>query len=265
MKDSQNSRRPILIFLLALSVMALWGTHTHAQSLSISWKSDGLQKSLKPWDFQTESTTLKAHSRRELEKSWKGVLFSEFFNQATSGIPLAEKAKIDLLVLKDDKGESRVVPRAFIQKYPALLAKSTQEKNPQALSFVVPYSTHGKQLVLEMVPYQGFNFSNISSVEFTNFRQLYGSEVFLKRRSDPVLLLGEKRFVHTCMGCHYSPKNPSLTFARKVGATELVKEKHKGMEGFPALTPTDHKALTDFLREIQTQSRAIAQSEGSSS
>ena len=100
----------------------------------------------------------------------------------------------------------------------------------------------------EGLPVESYFLSEVSRLELSNYSERY-SGLFLKRRTDPLAMRGEKIFVQNCITCHSTGKIPSLTDGADHGAArqKLASGGHPPVKGSPKLNDRDFRALVNYL------------------
>jgi mono/diheme cytochrome c family protein len=218
----------------------------------------GEARELKSWSLP-EFKTLKQVSSREkdprsgAELKWQGVLLSTVLEKAMAELRPEERAQVDLVILRSESGAQALVPRGFVVKYPLMLAYSRErqgEGDLGTLFSVAPWTSKPK-IRDEGLPLETLFLNHVQTVELGSYQSLYGS-LFLKRRTDPAAVRGEKLFVQNCLACHGTGKGPSVsdlmnptheqktrTFAGSAG--------HSNVMGLPKMTDRDRRALTSYL------------------
>ncbi len=214
---------------------------------------------LKAWT-QDELRSLKRHSSREKDPStgqvvkWEGILLSEVVEQALKGLSARTKAEIDLIQLRNGAGEKALIPRAFVVKYPILLAfnrenHSLGQKGPYS---VIPWTSKSKVLT-EGAPLERFFLPGVAELEFLNSQELYSS-YRLKRRTDPAAMKGEKIFLRTCVSCHATGLGPNMVQVTQVQASQkLVGQGHPSVAGAPKLEGPELRFLSTYLTAFGAQ------------
>jgi hypothetical protein len=168
---------------------------------------------------------------------FSGILLSDVIDKALAGTGNERKAQIDLVVLKNAQGALALIPRSFLVKYPVILAHEQDHHKLGGLRSVVPWTSHSKTRS-EALPLDTYFISDVNEVDLANYEERYG-EVFLKRRTDPVAVRGEKIFVQSCLSCHDSA--PGISKARDwVG-------QHPTVHGAPELDERARRALRDYF------------------
>jgi hypothetical protein len=221
-------------------------------SLKAVWNKNGGSQDLKSWAL-TDLTRLKKISVREKDpatgtvSSWQGTLLSDLVDTAMSSLPPDSRAQIDLIILKNDTAGQAMIPRAFITKYPVVLAFSRDQRELGALGpvySVVPWTSRPKSQT-EGLPLESYFLTGVKRVELTNYRDLYGS-LFLKRRTDPAAMRGEKLFVQNCAVCHA----PAENFLRnRMPATDS----HPSLKGAPKLNDRDRRSLSSYFEAYRLE------------
>ncbi len=167
---------------------------------------------------------------------WKGVLLSELVEKAIDGLAADDKAQVDLIIAKNSKGVEVLIPRALVVRYPLLLG-STAEKST---TIVVPWTSKPK-IMEEALPLETYFISDVTQLDLANYKSRFGS-YFLKKRTDPAAIRGEKFFVQTCIACH-SHSNPQFeTRARTIASSE-----HPSVKGIVKLNDKNRKSLLSYL------------------
>ena len=215
------------------------------------------QRDLKGWDF-TDTGRLKELGLKKKvswEKDpltgkmvkWEGVLLSQVVEKTLNELSLEHRAQIDLLILKGKSGVQAVLPRALASKYPILLATNWDSRaaSPDIgpIYSVIPWTSKPK-ILKEDLPLQKYFVPQLNRIELTNYRQLY-NPFYLKRRTDPSAMRGEKIFVQNCISCHTTqPEN----------YPEKNKKFHNAMvQGAPNLKDQDHRSVWRYLEEFQRE------------
>ncbi len=245
------------ILFLLISTLAKWTpAEGGATGVRAIWKNGGKLQELKYWTLETLSHW-KQSSNQEQEPGtrkrvhWQGVLLSEFMDHALEGLTADQKAQIDLVILKDQKGIRALIPRFFIVKYPILLAL---KKNRQELGLEGPLYSRVSGLLhskvhQENLPVEFFSVPGLVEVEFSNYREKLG-DIFLKRRTDPAAVRGEKIFVQNCASCHAVGHGPSLAEISRLnggqGGRILASMSHPEIKGSPQLSPRDWRSLESY-------------------
>lgn len=212
---------------------------THASQLNVSFQDQGnsnILKSLADSDFKK----LKSESSSEYDsvsqkaESWKGVTLAHLIEVSIEGLPIEKRATIDLVVLKNQKGEEALIPRGFVTKFsPLIVMASEQGKRSSALSGRGPFlsvarNTSKPLSLKEELPVDRYSVSNLVEVELTNYKNRFAS-FYLEKRGDPAAVRGEKAFVQDCLGCHTA----------KAGiASDLITK-------YEAKTPDKHQKISD--------------------
>ncbi len=210
-------------FCLAFTLLGVHGVQAKDSDesfhLKVHLNIGGLDQEIKHWPI-TEILHLKGVKKvKSFERDpvsgkiipWEGVLISELIEDGMTGLLSDKRAQVDLVVLKSDINQA-LIPRAFISKYPMLLGfkkspKSTQQE--EDLYSIVPWSSKPKVLE-EDLPLESYFLSHVQSIQLTSYRDQY-SNLFLKRRTDPAAMRGEKLFVQSCVSCHSQVNSGSIS------------------------------------------------------
>jgi hypothetical protein len=179
-------------------------------------------------------------SDRVLE--WKGPLLGSLLDEAMKPLNAEAKSQIDLIVLKGGKGEQAWIPRAFLTRYPMLLAEPT-------LDSVVPTTSWAK-IQTEDLPHGTYWVRGVQRVELTNYREQFG-RFYLKRRTDPAAMRGEKVFVQNCLACHSGGAKPAASWQGE-SLVDLLK-KHPRKTGFQEVNARTEKALASYWTAYRSE------------
>jgi hypothetical protein len=233
-------------------------------SLVAAWAPPGLTQDLKTWTLKDlrDTAQFKRHASQERDPltgkltRWEGVLLSQLVEKVLNDLPVESRARVDLVVLKGSQGERAQIPRALISKYPIFLAlqgdsvslgnRSTAHDRGPIFS-VVPWSSKPK-ILSEDLPLENYFVSRLNRIELTSYKDQYSS-LFLKRRTDPFAMRGEKLFVQNCVSCHALEQGPGFS-----GMTQNEqKEKQFTAAGHPSvkvtqkLTERDRRSIMRYL------------------
>lgn len=191
-------------------------------------------------------------------KTWSGVGLKALVDETAGKLPAEQNAEIDLIVVEDAAGKRAMIPRSFVNKYTVVLSLSDSKEN---WDLIAPWSSDKKALK-ERLPLETFHIQNVKRVTLTNYRNLYGAGLFLKRRTDPLAVRGEKIFVQTCMGCHFqnAVAKPD-EMASKVREHKFGENSHLPVGGFPDLHETDWRSLQTYVKASQSEAAAAAAAE----
>ena len=222
--------------------------------LETVWLSSGISQALQKWTSDDISQLKRTVSReKDLQSGkmvkWEGVLLSQLIEKTLEKLPLENRAQVDLVILKGKQGESASIPRAFVTKYPLMLAYRWEESNElKSSSFhtVVPWSTKPKVLNEEL-PLESYFLSDVTKIELTNYREKYGP-LFLKRRTDPSAMRGEKLFVQNCVCCHSVGRAPAMNrIVEENLAKKFATQGHPTMAVSLRLSEKDRQSILRYL------------------
>ena len=232
-----------------------------AFQLKAIWSSLGKSQDLKTWSL-AELEKLKKVVTKEKDPNtgkvtrFEGFLVSSLLDKALEGLTVENRALVDLVVFKGKNGVRATIPRALISKYPLVLAyhwdKEGMADSREPLFSVIPWSTHPK-ILNEDLPLETYFIPHVAQIELTNYRERY-QPLFLKRRTDPSAMRGEKLFVQNCTGCHSGNRPPNLS--AKVEGT--AKKPHAGrispMSGMAEkMSDRDWKSIVQYLQAYQVE------------
>lgn len=257
MKSQMNCRMLGIASLLvgAASISAA----AQESSVSVVWSASAPEQSLQGWDA-AQLSRLKSQGVSENGDAWKGVPLSAFVEKALGELSPEKRAQVDLLVLRNAQGRQAIIPRYFVTKFPVLLALQKNRKPLEAPSVVVPASSQPK-VSGEGLPLEAYGLDGVTRLELASYKQRYSS-LFLKRRTDPAAIRGEKMFLHNCVSCHDSGRARSVTEVAGGAATRaLASSGHPEKPGVPKLVERDIRALVSYLDAYRGESsHAEAQS-----
>lgn len=240
-----------------------------ASEMAVLFAAEGrgprLLKTFRPEDLRV----FKQQTRKERTAAsedlfhWRGVLLSDVIDAAMQDMTVEERATVDLVVLGASDTAKVEIPRGFANKYPVLLAYERDGRRlDQEGPFwsVVPFSLNQLQrrtasqrgIQDELLPIEKYSLPAIRKIELTNYRNRYHSSLFLSRRTDPLMVRGEKRYVQTCLGCHaLGGLPPAAALSEQMATPTFVRSKHEAVRGMPQLGDVEVKALRSYLKAIQ--------------
>jgi hypothetical protein len=231
--------------------------------LNVVLKSGAAEKPLKTWDGAALKK-LKNLSSQEKDPvtgeivSWKGVSLAALIDQSLESLTVEERAKIDLVILKNEAGAQAFVPRSLINLYPVLLAwdRSGGLGTRGPWYTVVPWSSRPKMLK-EILPFERYFMPSLTRVELANRQSLYGA-YYLSNRGNPSAMRGEKIFVQNCLGCHSPDQVPKITTADSENRGVASRAEHA--KGAPKLDARDWRALLSYFAEYRAEVSKVNQS-----
>jgi mono/diheme cytochrome c family protein len=184
------------------------------------------------------------------------VLTSSFLDEVLGSLPVEGRAQVDLVVLRNRTGQSAFIPRALFAKYPMLLAIEGG-----SLHSVVPWSSKVR-ILKEDLPIESFFMSNVTELELTNYKERF-SPFFLKRRTDPSAIRGEKLFVQNCVTCHSVERGSSVSAVsamlktmekvNRAAAQSFGVQEHSGINVLTHLTQRDHRSIFRYLEAHRSE------------
>ncbi len=247
---------PILLALAPLPGIAADGFH-----LQVVFRDEGKEQELKSWTIE-ELTRSKQVTSHEMDPStskvvrWKGPLLAPLIETALNQISLEKRAQVDLVVLKGQDNAQAVIPRSFVVKYPLVLALSMEQRDLGSRGPVfslAPWTSRGKAIEKEELPVETYFVPGLKTVELTNSHEKYGY-VYLRKRSDPLALRGEKRFVQSCLACHATGRGPALSdVSSESRARALASAGHPNIKGAPKLDEKERRSLQTYLDAIRAE------------
>jgi hypothetical protein len=227
-----------------------------AESLRISavWNASGHEQELKTWD-QKGLTKLKSRESKEKDPhsgqvvQWKGALLSDLVDQALLELPPENKAQVDLIVLRGQHGEA-LVPRSIVVKYPVMLALTKEGQSLGGIQSVIPWTSRAR-ILSEDLPLETYFVSGVYQVQLTNYRERYRA-LFLRRRTDPSAMRGEKLFVQNCISCHMEGHRVGTLNSRTIASSEHPQVRG-ALGAAPKINLRDRRYLTSYLDAYRSE------------
>ncbi len=197
----------------------------------------------------TEQDPLESKSRK-----FTGASLSELVNEKISTLSAAERANLDLVVLKSRSGKEVLMPRAFLQKYNSILVAYKEDgkeiETAQNPKVILPASSNSK-IKKEGVILETLFLSGLESITLSSYQSRYGKMV-LKRRTDPAAMRGEKLFLQNCAGCHANSTNLKVQALESSGHPKVVGVKSLSDK----LDSKQVRSLVSYLEAYKSQSTA---------
>jgi mono/diheme cytochrome c family protein len=228
-----------LITLLPLTLAGFLSISDTAQAdLEIYFTNRG---KLRSW---TQEDLSKLPQREIIEKPnggppsrFRGPTLDQIILKTIESLSLDERAQIDLVIIKESQGREISIPRSFITKYPVVYDNG---------KIAPPIQTRPKS-TQEELPIQAYFASNVKAIELTNSKNRFGP-VYLKNRSDPAAIRGEKYFVQTCLGCHGSTEHQKSypTILKQMMNSDKL-DSHSKIYAFPVIGEKTMKSLRSYL------------------
>jgi hypothetical protein len=235
--------------------------------LEVSLATKGVSQEIVQWTVSdlAQLKGVKKLSSREKDPligkvfKWEGLSLSSLVDRALETLPLESRAQVDLIILKNAAGDRAQIPRSLIAKYPFLLVfhrfplEIKETRGP--LYSVAPWSSKPR-ILSEGLPLQKFFVPQLSKIELTSYRDQY-SLLFLKRRTDPSAMRGEKLFIQNCTHCHNDSNG--VRFSNERSMTRFESDGHPSHSIDLKLTERDRKSILRYFHahelENQTDSK----------
>jgi hypothetical protein len=183
---------------------------------------------------------------------WKGVLLQTLLEKSLAKMPVESRAQFDLIILTSREGNQAMIPRSLVTKFPILIAfernglvlsDKTQPRGP--FYSVIPWNSRPK-IAAEALPLATYFLPDVVRIDIANYRQIYG-DFFLKRRTEPSAMRGEKLFVQNCMSCHGTGIGPSMSQVPiEARLKALGSERHTGIPGMARWSERDQRSLMSY-------------------
>lgn len=209
---------------------------------------------------QQELSEIDPHSGTKAK--FKGVSLSALVDQSSTALSAEDKSHIDLVILKSRDGKSVLMPRDFLQKYPTIQLALAQDGKPlgdDAPRVILPATTNAKMRRENLVLDPLF-VSQLSEVKLTSY-QFYFADLYLKKRTDPAAVRGEKFFFQNCVGCHGGPGGaPGVAAISAADRITKLAEGHPSVPGagkLKSILDARHlRSLSSYLEAFRYQTAA---------
>ncbi len=221
----------------------------------------------------TEPKVLKSYELKELESRplktliekdpvavdgkensrFQGLSLSLLIEEATKTFTATDRSDTDLVVLKSRAGREVLMPKAFLVKYPQIqiaFKKDGQSLGAVSPRLVLPATTDSK-IKKENMLLEPMFVSELGSVTLSSYERRYGA-FFLKRRTDPAAMRGEKLFLQNCVTCHTQPAvaMAALTSSEKV--QKVAQGEHPNVPGNHGFSQIfDKKAIRSLVSYLE--------------
>lgn len=194
-------------------------------------------------------------------QKFMGASLSDLVNEKIASLTAAERANLDLVVLKSRTGKEVLMPRAFLHKYNSILvayqADGKEIGGEEIPKVILPASSNAK-IKKEGILLDALFISALESVTLTSYQARYG-QIVLKRRTDPAAMRGEKLFLQNCAGCHMSGGKTAEALAVSGKISTLENTGHPKVVGVKSLSEKlDSKqvrSLVSYLEAYQSQTK----------
>ncbi len=264
-----------LFLIAAIGLILLWLPRQSVTSAQVIQFDSGPSLLVAKWGIGTNHHDLKRWTPRDLARfkmsetkeidpitrknlKWRGVAITKLVDEALVGLPVESQALFDLVILEGASGQRAFLPRAFINKFPVLLALqwSPSDRDLKVVRnppySVVPWTSKPKTHS-EDLPIESFFVPQVVKIELTNYKELYGS-LFLKRRTDPLAIYGEKLFVQSCVNCHLVKRNVlPLDFSNQNGISRFSAGQHPKLSGVVKLNERSRRSILRYLSAYQEE------------
>lgn len=161
-----------------------------------------------------------------------GPSLSALVEETTKSLTAADRSTTDLVVLKTKSGKEALMPKAFLQKYPSIqlaLKKNGQSLGLEAPRVVLPTTSNSK-IKSESILLEPLFVSELTEITLSSYEKRYGA-FFLRRRTDPAAMRGEKLFLQNCVSCHTQPGVAMNSLASTEKVEKIAKGQHPDVPG----------------------------------
>jgi len=234
--------------------------------IDVSWEYKGKARALKTWYLEELLEWRGAISRERAPQDtglslWRGPRLSKLVQIALKGMPLQDQGIVDLIVLKGEGDREVSVPRAFVRKYPMILAVekngASLPQQTQPVYTIVPWNTE-PELMKEIYPAGNYFIEKVKAVVLTNHQDRY-SKFYLERRTDPMAIRGERVYSFNCMGCHNASQlSNAIHLVSQIGEGHLIERHRQKVNYMPQLSDSDQKGLVSYLKAYLSENPSMA-------
>jgi hypothetical protein len=192
---------------------------------------------------------------------FQGVSLSKLVEEATKSLTAAERSTTDLVILRTRTGREAVMPKAFLVKYPQIqiaFKKDSASLGKDSPRVVLPATTNEK-ITKENILLEPIFVTELASITLSSYERRY-QPFFLKRRTDPSAMRGEKLFLQNCVSCHGQPQATLANLTLKDRLDRLAQGEHPevpGNHGFKSLL--DKRSIRSLVSYLEAFRFEMAQ------
>lgn len=224
--------------------------HAFAHKVEVYYRSE--TSPLKDFDLsnlgpiKTQESTERDPSTGNKSR-FSGPKLHDLIEKSMEGLSAEKKANIDLVILKTQNGGSAYFNRAFLVKYPVLLALKKDRSELGAPLSVVPWDSKPK-VKSEKIPLEPLFLSGVTRIELANAQERFKS-FYLKKRTDPAAVRGERFFMQACVSCHNGNGLKIETISQEARSKRLSESGHPSIGSSRAfkLEDSDRRYLVSYL------------------
>ncbi|MBC7386837.1 MAG: hypothetical protein H7301_11840 [Cryobacterium sp.] len=169
----------------------------------------------------------------EEKVTFQGVGLSSLIEEMTKPLSASDRSSTDLVVLSDKNKNESLLPKAFLVKYPDILLalkKGGHDMGGDGPELILPISTNTK-IRSENMLLETLALRNVKAITLTSYEKRYGA-FFLKRRTDPAAMRGEKLTLQNCVVCHINPKEYKNKFVAPEMLLKLGRGEHPTVKDY---------------------------------
>lgn len=181
------------------------------------WTPDRLQKEVK-WTERSEEGI-----------RWEGVLLFTLIEKSFEELTPEERSLTDWVVVTTVDGRRVSFPRFLANRYQVMIGRP-KDHGPGGWKLLLPLESQPK-IKQEVLPLASVRGVSISQITLTRLEAIVAQGLFLKDRSNPVALRGEKRFLQTCVSCHQS----QVKYQGALGLLKDIPPNHPKLENWSRL------------------------------
>lgn len=130
----------------------------------------------------------------------KSSLSRDFIDRTLAPLAANVRAQLDWITFTAQSGQKLTLPKVLFLKYP--IRVSAQSEGIKIELSEGDAQRYLKEFAKEGIPLKGIVLNAVTDIQFFNSGQVFAKLRSVKR-SDPVLIRGEKGFIQFCLACHY--------------------------------------------------------------
>lgn len=204
----------------------------HADSLpaiKMGYQGPEGGRALKVWTLDRLQKEMKWMERSEDGGRWEGVLLFTLIEKSFEELSPEERSLTDWVLVTTSDGRRVSFPRFLANRYQVMIGRP-KDASHGGWRLLLPMDSQPK-IKQEMLPLSSVRGVSISQITLTRLEAMVAQDLFLKDRTNPVALRGEKRFLQTCVSCHQS----QLHYQGALGLLKDIPPNHPKMENWSRL------------------------------
>lgn len=238
---------PTIASLTLTSALALTGDPNAAvRPIRVVYQGPEAGRNLNSWTFERIRAEGKWVERSEEGRNWEGVTFLSLLERSFEELTPEERSLTDWLVVTTYDGKRVSFPRFLTNRYQVLVGRA-KDRPADGWHLVLPVEAQPK-IRQEFLPLSALRGVSIQQITFTRLEAVVAQDLFLRDRSNPLALRGEKRFLQTCVACHQGQ-------SQYQGANTLLREIPKSHPKLENWTRLDWIGLEMYRKQLATHIR----------